>query len=210
MLCTSEPLLCLTKATPDRCVGVQSPYDDSPCKAVTMLFSAIALPHYDLHFRCVAIPSRGMTPHPAFGHLPLKGKAGHLIRPSATFPSRGRLDTSSVKRLARDAACHHPLKGKALRGRPLSGASASSPRRGESQERGEGLTRGEPRARGRLDAGRAKSAGRTKNRWIRGSGSRWIRGSGSRWIRRSGIRWGWPRLRNGGKRYPGACRSGWY
>lgn len=34
------------------------PYDDSPCKALTMLFSAIALPRYDLHFRCVAIPPR--------------------------------------------------------------------------------------------------------------------------------------------------------
>ena len=55
MLCTSKPMLCLTKATPDRCVGAQSPYDDSPCKAVTMLFSAIALPHYDLHFLCCTI-----------------------------------------------------------------------------------------------------------------------------------------------------------
>ena len=25
-----------------------------------------------------------MTPHPPFGHLPLKGKARHLIRPSGT------------------------------------------------------------------------------------------------------------------------------
>lgn len=34
------------------------PYDDSACKSVTMLFSAFALPHYDLHFRCVTMPLR--------------------------------------------------------------------------------------------------------------------------------------------------------
>lgn len=80
-------LLCLTKATPDRSIGVQSPYDDSTCKAVTMLFSAIALPHYDLHCRCDIRRGRGMPSNVRrYGGLPQSRRLAAATAPSEREP----------------------------------------------------------------------------------------------------------------------------
>lgn len=86
-LCCVLPSLCYAKATPDRSIGVQSPYDDSPCKAVTMLFSAIALPHYDLHCRCDIRRWRGKTGDVRrYGGLPQSRRLAAATAPSEREP----------------------------------------------------------------------------------------------------------------------------